>query len=66
MKLTNEIKKTLEDQIEKLTSEFNENGKRAAFFLEKKQQIDGSLKILVNKGTLATAKIEALKDILKE
>ena len=34
------------------------------FFMDKKKQVDGSLEVLVNKGSLIAAKIEAIKDML--
>ncbi len=61
-----ELKETLKNKKKELENEFDENRKKATFFMDKKKAIDGSLEFLVQKGSLIAAKIEAIKDMLKE
>lgn len=59
-----ELKEALENKKKELETEFEENREKATFFMEKKKQIDGSLEILVQKGSLIAAKIEGINDMI--
>ena len=60
------VKEALEKKKNELVQEFEVNRKRAQILMQQKQLVDQELEGLVNLGSLNTAKIEAINEMLEE